>query len=130
MKSEDEVTNELELAAAYAGMQYWRNNSGAYVDEYGNHVRYGLGNISQKWNKRFKSSDYIGILPTFITPQHVGRVLGVFVASEHKAEGWVFRESDERAVAQMRFHEIVRQAGGLAGFAQSKADLMRIIGRG
>lgn len=129
MKSEEEVTNAIEIAAAYAGLQYWRNNSGACVDQDGRQIRYGLGNISAKWNARFKSPDYVGIVPVFITPQHVGTVLGVFVGAEHKKEGWKFRPSDEHAVAQMRFHEIVRQAGGYAGFAQSPDDLMRIIGR-
>ena len=130
MKSEELVSNEIELAAAYMGVKLMRNNSGACEDKDGRQIRYGLDNISHKHNKRFKSSDWVGPTPVFITPAHVGTVLGVFTAVETKAEGWVFRESDEHAVAQLRWMNIVKQAGGYAGFAQSVEDFKRIIGRG
>jgi hypothetical protein len=57
----------------------------------------------------------------------VGNRLAVFTAIECKRSDWTFNASDERAVAQLRFHEIVRQAGGLAGFARNPLDLTGII---
>lgn len=110
--------------------QIWRNNSGAYVDEHGRMVRYGLANDSKQLNDQIKSSDLIGITPTLITPQMVGYALGVFTAYECKPEGWHLRPGDKRGLAQQRFHDIVRQACGYAGFVTDPHDIYGIIGRG
>ena len=108
----------------------WRNNSGAYQDEHGNFIRYGLNNESKKVNEKVKSSDLICIVPTLITPQMVGYHLGVFTALEIKRPGWKLLPSDKRGEAQARFHQIVRNACGFAGFVTHTDDVLRIIGRG
>lgn len=63
MTSESAIQNKVRLAAAYAGLECWRNNVGVsmVIDEYGNKrpVRYGLANDSAKVNKEIKSSDLI-----------------------------------------------------------------------
>lgn len=128
-KSEALIQQQGQLFFANIGVS-WRNNSGVAIDSTGRHVRYGLCNDSAQLNKQIKSSDEIGITPELITPAHVGRVLGVFTALEYKREAWHFTPSDEHAVAQMRYHDIVRYHGGYAGFVQSNADILRIIGRG
>ena len=122
--------------------QLWRNNVGAYVDDYDRHVRYGLANESVAENREIKSSDLIGITPTLITPAMVGYYLGVFTAYELKPSGWVmptpiagraFKDQPEatrRALAQAKFHDIVRQSCGYAGFVTDPRDIERIIGRG
>lgn len=110
--------------------QIWRNNSGACTDQTGRLVRYGLGNDSAQLNKAVKSSDLIGITPTLITPAMVGYTLGVFTAYEVKPSDWRMRPGDERALAQQRFHDIVREACGYAGFVTDPRDIYRIIGRG
>lgn len=130
MTAETAIASQVSHAAAYQGLQLWRNNVGVFTDERGIPVRYGLANDSAQMNRVIKSSDLIGITPVLITPQHVGLVVGVFTALETKKSAWHFSEKDERAVAQRKFHEIVRQVGGYAGFCQSPADMMRIIGRG
>lgn len=126
---ESGTTSNVRLAAAQRGIDLWRNNVGALLDATGRMVRYGLMNESAALNKRIKSSDYIGITPVVITPEMVGQTIGVFTAIEMKAEGWKFRSTDEHAVAQHQFHEIVRKAGGLAGFATCVADFLRIVGK-
>ena len=84
-------------------------------DNTGTPVRFGLGNDSEKLNKVFKSSDLIGIGPG-----------GMFVAVEVKAPGWK-KPSNPREVAQANFIGAVQARGGLAGFATSIDDYMRIV---
>lgn len=110
--------------------QIWRNNSGAFKDEEGRLIRFGLGNDSPALNKVVKSSDLIGITPVQVTPEMVGYWLGVFTAIEVKEPGWVQRPGDKRASAQAAFHDIVRAACGYAGFATHVDDMHRIIRRG
>lgn len=126
---ESAAASHIRLDAAGFGVELWRNNVGACMDESGRMIRYGLCNDSPALAKRVKSSDYIGITPVIITPAMIGQVVGLFTAIETKASDWVFRASDERALAQAAFHDIVRRPGGLAGFARNVDDFRRIIGR-
>lgn len=104
-----------------------RNNSGALPDSTGRVVRYGLGNISKKKNEEFKSSDYIAITPVLITPDMVGKTIGVFTAVEVKEENWTFNPKDKREAAQKNFIDFVTARGGLAGFCNNVDTLLRII---
>jgi hypothetical protein len=126
---EDTVQTLTRLEAARAGLQIWRNNVGACRDDTGRMIRYGLANESAAMNKHIKSSDLIGITPTYIMPHMLGMTLGVFTAFELKASGWKFSQADERAVAQAKFHAIVREAGGFAGFVSEPQQIYGIIGR-
>lgn len=130
MSSETVVQQQARLAMARLGAQIWRNNSGACTDDTGRLIRYGLGNDSAQLNAEIKSSDLIGCTPTLIQPHMVGYHLGVFTALEIKPSGWHQTPGDKRALAQARFHDIVRQACGFAGFVTDPADIDRIIGRG
>lgn len=124
---ESAVASYIRLDAAQLGIELFRNNVGAFKDQTGRVVRYGLYNDSPALAKRIKSSDYIGITPVIITPEMVGRRIGIFTAIETKPSDWVFRDSDERAVAQKAFHDIVKTAGGLAGFARSVGEFRNIV---
>jgi hypothetical protein len=126
---ESAVASHIRLDAAQQNVELWRNNTGAYEDFTGRWVRYGLCNDSKALNSVIKSSDLIGSTPVMITPEMVGTVIGVFTAIETKPEGWVFRQSDKRAVAQQAFHDIVKKSGGYAGFATSTQEFRRIIRR-
>lgn len=108
----------------------WRNNSGAYVDDRGRMVRYGLGNDSAQLNDQIKSSDLIGITPLTVTPEWVGHTVGVFTAYEVKEPGWTLRPGDKRGMAQQRFLDIVASVGGYAGFVTHPDDIQRILRRG
>jgi hypothetical protein len=127
--AEDIVQADVRFwAARYWQALLYRNNNGAFKDERGRWVRFGLGNDSKKMNQHAKSSDLIGMTPILIQEHHLGRILGVFTAIECKKEGWNPNNMDDRAKAQARYHEIVRNKGAIAGFASSVEDMNKIIG--
>jgi hypothetical protein len=113
--SETNVQARVRLEAAKLGIRLWRNNSGAGKLENGSFVRWGLCNESAAVNSRLKSSDLIGIRAIVITPDMVGKTLGVFVARECKREGWTYDGSEEEE-AQYRFITLINSMGGDACF--------------
>ncbi len=117
------LQQRLRILAAERGTPLLRNNSGACTDQTGRVIRYGLGNDSQKINDVFKSSDLIGIWPVVVTPEMVGRTLGVFFAVEVKKPGWKLTPGDKRAAAQLAFGEWVQRHGGFFTFATSEKDV-------
>lgn len=109
--SEASVVAARRLAASKRGARVWRNNVGAYVDERGNHIRYGLANDSAQLNARVKSSDLIGIEPVEIG----GVVVGRFFAEECKRPGWRYTGTP-RERAQLAFLQLVNALGGRGEF--------------
>jgi len=114
--SETGNSNRVRTHWAELGARLWRNNTGVLEDKNGRPVRYGLANDSKALNQQLKSSDLIGWKPTLITPGMVGDVVAVFTSIEMKADGWRFRATDDRAVAQRRWLKMVEADGGIAGF--------------
>lgn len=114
------VQQAVRLEATRRGSRLWRNNTGAYQDETGRFVRYGLCNESPAVNAVCKSSDLIGITPVTCG---CGRRWGVFTAYEIKAGGWKFRQSDKRAVAQLNYLQLVVSLGGIGKFITRVEDL-------
>ena len=108
------VQQLIRAEAPALGCWLARNNSGACVDDSGRQVRYGLGNDSAKLNAVLKSSDLIGITP--VTDPVSSHRYGVFTAVEVKAPGYRGPRT-KHDMAQARFHLLVQQHGGLAGFA-------------
>ena len=108
----------VELEAQRHGAVAWRNNSGAALTREGRPVRYGLGNTSPALNEKWKSSDYIGMMPD-------GRLL----AMELKPAGWTFRGTPHER-AQAAFLEDVRRRGGVAGFVTCPEDVARLVRTG
>lgn len=125
--AESEVQQQIVLAAPSVGVWLMRNNSGSLQNEKGQWVRYGLGNVSKQFNEVCKSTDEIGITQVLITPEMVGRVLGVFTAIEVKPPGWKLLPSDKRGKAQLAFMNRVRACGGIAGFARSVEEFFAIL---
>ena len=119
-ESEAAVQAAVRLDAARRGWLLYRNNSGACQDRSGRHIRYGLANDSKRVNDVFKSSDLIGLRPLEITQEHVGRVIGQFVALECKKRRWVpgksTGEDRKRELAQLNFMLRISALGGLARF--------------
>ena len=105
-----------KIASAEFGTALFRNNVGAMTTDDGRHVRFGLGNDSASLNRKWKSSDLIGIAPG-----------GRFVAVEVKRPGWHLTAGDQRAQAQAAFMKSVIALGGLAGFVQSEDDVRRLL---
>lgn len=124
--SEDIVQQVIQLESPKAGVSLLRNNSGAFKDETGRLVRYGLGNVSKQVNDIFKSSDLIGLTPIVITPDMVNSIIGVFTAVEVKASDWKYKGT-KREIAQKNFIDFILKRGGKAGFAKSVEDFKFII---
>ena len=122
LSSEQAVQAAIRLKASKEGIPLWRNNTGVLKDQRGTPVRFGLANDNAKVNAQFKSSDLIGIWPTRIEDEDVGRVIGQFCAIEVKAPGWKGIKTD-REFAQSRFLQNVKAMGGVAMFAQSVQDV-------
>lgn len=124
---ESRASQEVKLRASQWKCKLFRNNSGALINpETGIPVRFGLGNISKKFNAQIKSSDEIGWTPVLITPEMAGKTIAVFTAFENKTPGFSIRESyreGSREAAQLKFINIVKEAGGIAGFTRSAADV-------
>lgn len=123
--SEARVTQEVRFEAGEKGVLLWRNNVGAYQDEHGRWVRYGILNDSKALNEKFKSSDFLGMRKRLILPQHVppqGLLIGQFVAREMKHANWKWSGTD-REVAQRNFIDLVNANGGDAAFANSRGTL-------
>lgn len=113
--SEAAVQQNVRFEASRIGARLWRNNVGAYKDEYDNFIRYGLANESAQVNKVMKSSDLIGIKPVLITPEMVGHTIGQFLSREVKAGDWKYSGSDHE-VAQLAWINLITSLGGDAKF--------------
>lgn len=113
--SEAAVSQRVRLEAANAGILAYRNNVGAYENDAGQWVRYGLCNDTPALNKKVKSADLIGIKPVFITPAHLGMTIGQFWSREVKEYGWRYTGAG-REVAQQKWAQIITSKGGDAAF--------------
>jgi len=115
-RSEAAVQNNTRLRAAKLGGRLWRNNKGAYKDEHGNFIRYGLANDTPALSKVLKSSDLIGIYPLRIEAAHVGSIVGQFWAVECKEGNWTGVRG-EHEEAQLAFGRLVVANGGRFEFS-------------
>ncbi len=109
--SEAAVQNRVRMDSARAGTLLWRNNVGAYKDDAGNFVRYGICNDTKQLNETVKSSDLIGIKKRMIVQADVGTFVGQFAAREVKEYGWKYTGTAHE-VAQLKFGQIVIANGG------------------
>ena len=121
--SEAAVSSRIQLEAASKGVLLFRNNVGAYQDESGRLVRYGLCNETKALNTHVKSHDFIGIRRVHIMPCHLGHVIGQFVSREIKESGWKYNMHDAHQAAQAKFSNIIMSYGGDAAFATGVGSL-------
>lgn len=122
--------DDVELAASSCNSRLLRNNNGAFKNAEGRWVRFGLGNVSKRVSDTSKSSDLIGITVIEITPEMVGKKVGVFTAIEVKPKGFKVKSKyheKSREHAQENFLAFVRNQYGFSGFATSGDDLRNII---
>jgi hypothetical protein len=107
--TEQDIMRSIMIAPH--GCRLWRNNTGAIKDAEGRLVRFGLCK---------GSSDIIGITPITITPDMIGKRVGIFTAIEVKTPKG--KATDE----QINFIQRVRDLGGFAGVARNVGDVLRI----
>ncbi len=125
-RSEAATQADIRLRAPAWGGMLWRNNTGVLKDDSGTPVRFGLANDSVKLNKHVKSADLIGFMPRVVGAADLGSILPIFAAIECKRGGWTWIGS-AREIAQQRFLNIIKTAGGFAGFVQDVADFDSIM---
>lgn len=125
---ESEVQQNVQMQAMYHGCTLMRNNRGACTDKDGRLIRYGLGHVSPK--DTYKSVDLIGITKVVITPDMVGKTVGIFTALEVKSEDWnPNKKLDEHEILQHNFLQWVTLNGGIASFINSVDRLKDIFRR-
>ena len=128
--AESTIQQHIQIQAKHFNCTLLRNNSGALKDHTGRVVRFGLGNVSKKIQDNFKSSDLIGITQVVITPDMVGKTIGVFTALEVKKAGWKNNKKlDARETAQNNFLQWVLSKGGIAAFINSVDQLAGVFKR-
>jgi len=119
---ESETQKLIRLEAPKLGVQLWRNNKGAFYNNAGRLIRYGLANDSKKMSNNIKSHDLIGLTQYIIKPEDVGRNIAIFTSVEVKPSNWVFKATaPERA--QLKWSNLIKKLGGRAFFATSPKDL-------
>lgn len=124
---EDEVEELIVLDASQTfNSDLWRNNSGGRNTPDEGYLRWGLGNISKKWNEKLASSDEIGGTPVLITPEMVGKTIFVFTSIEVKKEGWKYT-GIKNEPQQKNWIDLIKGRGGIAGFASSVDEYRQIV---
>lgn len=105
---ESNIQQDVRLTLSKGGVVTFRNNQGAYEDDRGRWVKYGVGQPG--------GSDLIGWKATVVTPDMVGKPIAIFAAVEVKTEHGRVTE------AQQNFIDQVKKAGGIAGVVRSAED--------
>lgn len=116
MSDEKNIQESIQIEASKLGNKLFINTSGAFQDQTGRLIRFGLGHVTK--NNHFKSSDLIGFTPIVITPEMVGRKIAVFTAVEVKKTKWKYTAT-EREIAQLKFLDVVKMNGGISCFCNS-----------
>ena len=125
--NEGGIQNTIRMFLSNIGVLNWRNNTGqAWV---GNAKKLPNGDVLIKNARPFRaglckgSSDIIGLTPVFITPDMLGKTIGVFTSIEVKTK--TGRVTEE----QQLFINTIKINGGFAGIARSTDDVDKIIHR-
>lgn len=109
MTNESRIQSEIQLAMSEAGYLVWRQQVGKFRAMHSNHVvKIGINGMS----------DLGCIVPVVVTPEMVGKTIGVAAQIECKRPGG--RESMEQAT----WGQAVRYRGGIYVLADS-VDICR-----
>lgn len=107
-REETDIQNTLRLEMAAQGFTMFRNNTGLfYTLDKTRKVFAGLGKGTH---------DLIGIRPTVITQDMVGKIVGVFTTCEVKA-------GTDMSPEQANFMRVIRAKGGISFVGRSAADI-------
>lgn len=107
---------DIIAAVSHGDVRLFRMQSGMYRALYNEqHVSVGVPGMS----------DTIGMVSRIVTPAMVGRRVAIYTAIEVKsATGHTARARRER---QDAFIVMVREQGGIAGYARSVDDALKLI---
>lgn len=123
MAERDELVNPILMRASAMGARLFRQNVGmAWV---GKVIRNGHQVMVTEARPLHVglctgSSDIIGITPVVITPEMVGKTVGVFTAYEAKT-GKMPTSNDQK-----KFIAMVRRLGGIAKVVRSPDEIERV----
>lgn len=113
--NETSIQNRIRLAISrYGGALALRNNTGLFKTFDGRTVQAGMGT---------GTSDLIGLVSHVVTPEDVGRTVGIFLAIEVKTEIGRAREGQEAFLTR------VAELGGVGGIARSDDDAISLISK-
>ena len=112
-ESEAAIQGNIQLALSRGNTRLFRNNCGQ-VNVDGRVIRYGVGNPG--------GSDLIGIHTVTVTPEMVGRRLGLFVAMEIKRP-----RKSKTSEDQLKFLAQIEAMGGIAGRARSIPEAQALL---
>ena len=113
--SETAIQNRIRLAISrHGGAIALRNNTGLFKTFDGRTVQAGMGT---------GTSDLIGLVAHVVTPEDVGRTVGIFLAIEVKTEIGRLRTEQEAFLSQ------VSRMGGVGGIARSDEDAISLISK-
>lgn len=107
--SETTILKRIQLAFSMVGAKLFRNQVGRYKLEDGRWIASGLCK---------GSSDLIGWHTITITPEMVGKKIGLFVACEVKTEKGKIRPEQEN------FIRVVNEAGGCGFVARNATEAL------
>jgi hypothetical protein len=112
--NENEVTARCRIVAGRMKTVLLRNNIGAYRDQRGQFVQYGVGGKG--------AGDFLGWKTVVITPDMVGKTIAQFVSVEFKrSKGGRVTEKQEAWVGA------VNNAGGRAGIVASEDEIAALL---
>lgn len=113
MNHETVIQNDIKVQLSKMGFIIFRNNVGGWKDpKTGRLIKYGLC---------VGSSDIIGLKPTLITQEHVGKILAIFSAFETKTE------EGKLSPEQIQFLDMVKKNGGIACVSRSENSLKKLL---
>lgn len=117
---EAKAKDNVLLRANQWNARLFKNNSGVAYTQGGRPVFFGLGNEGKKTAEDIRTPDDVGWTEVTITPEMVGKKIAVFTCIDSKKLGFIVKNNytkGTREYGQNKFFDIVKNAGGIAGFA-------------
>lgn len=127
---EAKAKEKVLLRANQWGCRMFKNNSGVAYTQNDRPVFFGLGNEGKKSDGDIRTPDDVGWTKVTITPEMVGKQVAVFTAIDSKKLGFTVKSNynpKSREYGQNKFFEIVKNAGGIAGFASCPEQVDDIL---
>lgn len=116
MVTETDIMRKIRIAVSKKGARLFRNHVGLSYTRDGRPMRHGLGN---------GTSDLIGFIPVEVTPDMVGKKVGIFFAVEVKKPK--AKTNKKHLEDQLQFLDFVCQNGGIGIMCDSTTAVEEII---